>query len=130
MRQQYPEMMQAYEEFGEATECWALTPKEVALIKLAISIGAGLEGGAKSHARKAIEMIFRRAKTCCNSVRSKPWLPTMMRKVLGTRPSIMSDAWPYFPKAFGRCVERGKSSRMGKSKASKHSTAVLFSITL
>ena len=45
MRQQYPEMMQAYEEFGEATRnAGPLTPKEVALIKLAISIGAGLEG--------------------------------------------------------------------------------------
>ena len=56
MHQQYPEMMRAYEEFGEATRnAGGLTAREIALVKLAISIGAGLEGAAKSHARKAIQ---------------------------------------------------------------------------
>lgn len=48
-------MMRAYEEFGEATRnAGGLTAREIAMVKLAISIGAGLEGAAKSHARKAI----------------------------------------------------------------------------
>ena len=56
MHQQYPELMQAYESFGKATrEAGPLSEREVALIKLAISIGAGLEGAAHSHCRKAVE---------------------------------------------------------------------------
>lgn len=82
MRQQYPQMMQAYEEFGEATRnAGPLTPKEVALIKLAISIGAGLEGGAKSHARKALEAGCTREELKHVVILSAPSLgfPTMMR---------------------------------------------------
>ena len=56
MHHQYPEMMRAYEEFGEATKnAGPLSSREIALVKLAISIGAGLEGASKSHARKAIQ---------------------------------------------------------------------------
>ncbi len=56
MHQKYPEMMRAYEEFSESTRsAGPLSPREIALVKLAVSIGAGLEGAAKSHTRKAIE---------------------------------------------------------------------------
>jgi alkylhydroperoxidase/carboxymuconolactone decarboxylase family protein YurZ len=56
MHQKYPELMQAYEAFGEATRnSGPLTARETALVKLAISIGAGLEGAAHSHCRKATE---------------------------------------------------------------------------
>ena len=56
MHQTYPELMQAYETFGEATRnAGPLSAREVALVKLAISIGAGLEGAAHSHCRKATE---------------------------------------------------------------------------
>lgn len=56
MHQLYPEFMQAYEALGEAARAAGpLSPREVALVKLAISIGAGLEGAAHSHCRKALE---------------------------------------------------------------------------
>ena len=56
MHQTYPELMKAYESFGqEAREAGPLSQREVALVKLAISIGSGLEGAAHSHCRKALE---------------------------------------------------------------------------
>ena len=56
MHDDYPELMQAYESFGEsARKAGPLTDREVSLVKLAISIGAGLEGAAHSHCRKALE---------------------------------------------------------------------------
>ena len=56
MHERYPELMQAYESFGEAARnAGPLSDREVALVKLGISIGAGLEGAAHSHCRKALE---------------------------------------------------------------------------
>ncbi len=56
MHQDHPDLMRAYEAFGAATRsAGPLSDREVALVKLAISIGAGLEGAAHSHGRKAIE---------------------------------------------------------------------------
>ncbi|MEM6473155.1 MAG: carboxymuconolactone decarboxylase family protein [Planctomycetota bacterium] len=56
MRDDFPEFMQAYEAFGEAArESGPLSDREVALVKLAISLGAGLEGASHSHCRKALE---------------------------------------------------------------------------
>ncbi len=56
MHEDFPEFMQAYEAMGEATrEAGPLSDREVAMVKLAISITAGLEGGAHSHTRKALE---------------------------------------------------------------------------
>lgn len=56
MHEKYPEMMAAYEAFGEAVRrCGPLSERETALVKLAISLGAGLEGAAHSHCRKALE---------------------------------------------------------------------------
>ncbi len=57
MHQSHPELMQAYESFGQAArEAGPLSAREVALVKLAISLGAGLEGAAHSHCRKALEV--------------------------------------------------------------------------
>lgn len=56
MHDQYPEFMRAYEAMGHATrEAGPLSDREMALVKLAISLGAGLEGAAHSHCRKALE---------------------------------------------------------------------------
>jgi alkylhydroperoxidase/carboxymuconolactone decarboxylase family protein YurZ len=51
----YPKVAEAYEQLGKRVHgAGPLTAKERALVKLAISIGARLEGGAHSHARKAL----------------------------------------------------------------------------
>ena len=51
----YPKVVDAYERFGEAVRtAGPLTSREVALAKLAISIGARMQGSAHAHARKAI----------------------------------------------------------------------------
>ncbi|TWT55733.1 carboxymuconolactone decarboxylase family protein [Allorhodopirellula solitaria] len=56
MHEDFPEFMQAYEAMGKASrESGPLSDREVALVKLAISITAGLEGGAHSHTRKALQ---------------------------------------------------------------------------
>ena len=56
MHREHPEYMAAYESLGKASRmAGPLSDREVALVKLAISIGAGLEGAAHSHCRKAID---------------------------------------------------------------------------
>lgn len=56
MHDDHPQLMQAYEAFGKAAaEAGPLSPREIALVKLAISLAAGLEGAAHSHSRKALE---------------------------------------------------------------------------
>ena len=56
MRAEHPDLINAYESFVEAcAKAGPLDVKTVALVKLAISMGAGLEGAAHSHARKAKE---------------------------------------------------------------------------
>ncbi len=50
----YPHVTEAYEQLGEAIrDAGPLSAREVALVKLAISIGARMEGSAHAHARKA-----------------------------------------------------------------------------
>ncbi len=52
----YPQVASAYEQLGTAVhKSGPLDEKTRALIKLAISTGARLEGAVHSHARKAIE---------------------------------------------------------------------------
>lgn len=52
----YPEIARAYEQLGTACHLAGPLPKkERALIKLAIAIGAWLEGAVHSHVRKALE---------------------------------------------------------------------------
>ena len=56
MHREHPEYMAAYESLGKASRlAGPLSDREVSLVKLAISIGAGLEGAAHSHCRKALD---------------------------------------------------------------------------
>ncbi|GAB5512368.1 carboxymuconolactone decarboxylase family protein [Rhodopirellula baltica] len=56
MHADHPAYMRAYEDLGKAArESGPLNDREVALVKLAISLGAGLEGATHSHCRKALE---------------------------------------------------------------------------
>jgi alkylhydroperoxidase/carboxymuconolactone decarboxylase family protein YurZ len=51
-----PELVEAYERLGAAaTEGGPLEAREVRLVKLALAVGAGLEGAVHSHARRALE---------------------------------------------------------------------------
>lgn len=52
----FPEVANAYEELGKSVHtAGPLNEKTRALIKLAISTGAGTEGAVHSHTRKAVE---------------------------------------------------------------------------
>lgn len=56
MKQSHPELMKAYEAFGNACAgAGPLDARSVALVKLAVSLSTGQEGAAHSHARKALE---------------------------------------------------------------------------
>ena len=82
MHTDYPDLMQAYESFGKAAKgAGPLSPREVALVKLAISLGAGLEGAAHSHCRKALEAGCSPDDLRHVAVVSAPTIgfPTMMR---------------------------------------------------
>ena len=55
-KEDYPQIAEAYEEMGNAVHTSGpLDDKSRALIKLALSTGAGLEGAVHSHTRKALE---------------------------------------------------------------------------
>lgn len=57
LQEDYPEVAAAYEQLGKAVHSSGpLNDKTRALIKLALSTGAGLEGAVHSHTRKAIEL--------------------------------------------------------------------------
>ena len=82
MRDEQPELVEAYEALGAA--CAAAGPldrKTVALVKLAISFGAGLEGAAHSHARKALEAGWKTEELVHLAILSAPTIgfPSMMR---------------------------------------------------
>ena len=82
MHVDFPEYMQAYESLGEAARsAGPLSDREVALVKLGISIGAGLEGAAHSHSRKALEAGCQPADLRHVALLSAPTIgfPTMMR---------------------------------------------------
>ena len=52
----YPDLTKAYENLGEECQkAGPLDPKERAIAKLAIAVGAGLEGAVHSHARRALD---------------------------------------------------------------------------
>ena len=52
---EHPAVAEAYERLGEAVRAAGpLSGLEVALVKLALSIGARMEGAAHAHARKAL----------------------------------------------------------------------------
>lgn len=82
MHQSYPDLMQAYESFGkQARDAGPLSAREVSLVKLAISIGAGLEGATHSHCRKALEAGCTPADVQHVAILAAPTIgfPTMMR---------------------------------------------------
>lgn len=52
----HPTVVEAYERLGSAVHSdGPLSSRERAIVKLALSIGARLEGGAHAHVRKALE---------------------------------------------------------------------------
>lgn len=54
--EKYPGVGKSYEKLGEAVHsAGPLDERTRALVKLAISLGAGLEGAVHSHTRKALE---------------------------------------------------------------------------
>lgn len=56
-QKEYPEVAKAYEQLGTAVHSVGqLDEKSRALIKLAISVGARLEGAVHSHCRKALDL--------------------------------------------------------------------------
>ena len=56
-KEQYPEIAQAYENLGDSVhKSGPLDDKSRALIKLAVSAGAGLEGAVHSQVRKSLEL--------------------------------------------------------------------------
>ena len=93
MKADYPEMMDAYEAFNSAcTKAGPLDAKTVALVKLCISMGAGMEGAAHSHCRKALEAGWsadelRHAAFMCaptigfpNMMRARGWVHDVIEK--------------------------------------------------
>ncbi len=55
-RKRYPKVLKAYEELGEVCQrAGPLEGKARALAKLAIAVGARLEGAVHSHVRRALE---------------------------------------------------------------------------
>lgn len=55
-KEDYPEVLNAYEQMGDAAhKAGPLDDKTRALIKLAISTGARLQGAVHSHTRKAVK---------------------------------------------------------------------------
>lgn len=56
LMKQYPGVVKAYERLGEAAgRAGPLSEREQRLVKLALSLGAGLEGATHSHGRRALE---------------------------------------------------------------------------
>lgn len=82
MHERYPDLMKAYESMGEAcTRAGPLDARTAALVKLAVSMAAGLEGAAHSHARKAIEAGCTREEMVHAAMLLTPTVgfPSMMR---------------------------------------------------
>ncbi|MGI9468478.1 MAG: carboxymuconolactone decarboxylase family protein [Rubripirellula sp.] len=82
MHQSHPELMEAYESFGKAAkDAGPLSAREIALVKLAISLGAGLEGASHSHCRKALEAGCQHEDVTHVAILTAPTLgfPSMMR---------------------------------------------------
>ncbi len=82
MHAEHPQVMQAYEAFGKAVkDSGPLSEREIALVKLGISLGAGLEGAAHSHCRKALEVGCKADDLHHVALLAAPTIgfPTMMR---------------------------------------------------
>lgn len=82
MKTTNPDMVKAYEALGAASAASGpLDARTVALVKLGISIAAGLEGAAHSHCRKALEAGCTREELLHVANLSAPTIgwPAMMR---------------------------------------------------
>jgi len=82
MKEEYPDLMRAYESLGQACAgAGPLDERSVALVKLGISMGAGLEGAAHSHTRKALDAGVNREEILHAALLLTPTVgfPTMMR---------------------------------------------------
>jgi alkylhydroperoxidase/carboxymuconolactone decarboxylase family protein YurZ len=56
LREAYPDVAQAYESLATAIHsAGSLSDRERQLVKLALSIGAGLEGATHAHTRRSVE---------------------------------------------------------------------------
>ncbi|MCZ6703187.1 MAG: carboxymuconolactone decarboxylase family protein [Ignavibacteria bacterium] len=80
-KEDYPNVISAYESLGDAVhKAGPLDDKTRALIKLAISTGARLEGAVHSHVRKAIKIGARKEEMHQVALLSLPTigLPSMM----------------------------------------------------
>lgn len=117
MKHAQPALMDAYEAFGAA--CAASGPldaRTVALVKLAISLGAGLEGAAHSHARKALaagwspDELLHAAQLCAPTI----GFPPMMRGRGWVR-DVLEDARQSAP----RTTRTTKPARTPKKAAKK-----------
>jgi alkylhydroperoxidase/carboxymuconolactone decarboxylase family protein YurZ len=93
MQQDQPDLVRAYEALGAAcAKAGPLDARTISLVKLAISLGAGLEGAAHSHARKAMAAGWKRdellhvAHLCAPTIgfpsmmRSRNWLLEMLEE--------------------------------------------------
>lgn len=57
LRQNYPEIARAYDALGDAAHrAGPLADRERQLVKLALAIGAGLEGATHAHTRRAVAL--------------------------------------------------------------------------
>jgi alkylhydroperoxidase/carboxymuconolactone decarboxylase family protein YurZ len=57
LRQNYPEVAKAYDALGDAAHrAGPLGDRERQLVKLALAIGAGLEGATHAHTRRAVAL--------------------------------------------------------------------------
>ncbi|MEK6988287.1 MAG: carboxymuconolactone decarboxylase family protein [Candidatus Thermoplasmatota archaeon] len=60
LKEEYPEVAKAYEKLGDAVHgAGPLDERTRALVKLAVSVGARLEGAVHSHTRKALAVGLR-----------------------------------------------------------------------
>ncbi|MBI3005233.1 MAG: carboxymuconolactone decarboxylase family protein [Ignavibacteriales bacterium] len=77
----FPEIAKAYEKLGDAVHAGGpLSPRERALVKLGISVGARLEGAVHSHVRKALDAGLRKDQLRHVALLSLPTIgfPSMM----------------------------------------------------
>ncbi|MBM4108743.1 MAG: carboxymuconolactone decarboxylase family protein [Phycisphaerae bacterium] len=82
MKAEHPKVHAAYEALGAAcAKAGPLDARTVALVKLATSMGAGLEGAAHSHTRKALEAGWTPEELMHAAVLGTPTIgfPSMMR---------------------------------------------------
>lgn len=80
--ERYPQVGAAYESYGEAVgQAGPLDEKTRCLVKLGISVGAGLEGAARSHAHKALQAGATREEIAHVAVLAAPTIgfPRMMQ---------------------------------------------------